>query len=140
MIDINKILYNANLYSIEFSGFISLKFTLTDESTLNNICDDVTLEFINGAILIDNNGKKVESIQNIFYLFGSSIKYSALLNNGIEIEFDNGFKIKSENPNVEDELLDRNWVLSETVSGNYIIFNDTNNIVVSEVFKEFVLK
>lgn len=100
----------------------------------------VTLEFINGAILIDNNGKKVESIQNIFYLFGSSIKYSALLNNGIEIEFDNGFKIKSENPNVEDELLDRNWVLSETVSGNYIIFNDTNNIVVSEVFKEFVLK
>ena len=133
-------LYKANLYSIEFSGFISLKFSLAEDSTLNSICDDVTLEFNNGTILTDNDGKKVESIQNIFYLFGSSIKYSTLLKNDIEIGFDNGFKIKSDNHNVENELLDRNWVLKETVSGNYIIFNDTNNTIVSDVINELVIE
>jgi hypothetical protein len=138
MIDINKILYASNLYSIEYSGFLSIKLSLFDSSLLYDSCQDVTIEFNTGVIMLNNNQEQIEAFPNILNLHGSYVNYSAIIENQIEISFDNGFILKSIYSQDELSLVDRCWTLKSTKFGTSFILNDTHELFFSENIKELL--
>lgn len=127
MSKIDSFLKGANLYSIEYVGFLILKFTISDSSIFYNEFNDISIEFISGHDIKNNNLDSPKHSIEIFELYGLSISYSEILNDKrLLIRFENGLIITSK---IEvDVLIDRNWMINVLdSSGNYIL-NDANEL------------
>ena len=46
---LNKLLLNASLYSIEYSGILSFKFSISNKSIYYDKIDEVIIEFVSGC-------------------------------------------------------------------------------------------
>ncbi len=133
MKDINKILCKANIYSIEYSGFFTLKFSLSPESILYSLNNELIIEFVAGIILLKDNKALDDIKSNIFDIFGLCIEKINLDKQKIlKINLEQGFTIKSVTE--DNDLIDRNWVIRSYDNNSYII-NDSSDLFYSENLK-----
>lgn len=132
MIDIDSLLKDGNLYSIEYTGFFIFKFSLSSKSILYNSVNELIVEFNNGLNIFKNN-LKIENENNVFDLFGLSITNCKIENNILKIYLENNYKLESINS--EDNLIDRIWVIKTYNDKTYII-NDSNEINYSDDLKK----
>lgn len=139
MTSLNKILKKSGVYSVEYSGLWSIKLSVPDISAIYDNFPDITIEFNEGLTLIDTNGEQIE-LYNLFNLYGSDVKESSIIDNQIEIIFDNGFIAKSFCSPDEIGLVDRCWSLKVTGTGqeNYLILNDCYELFVTEEIKQIL--
>jgi hypothetical protein len=135
MLDLNRVLKNANLYSIEYAGFFSFKFSLSNELSFFKELDCVVIEFVSGCNILDSKETLLETKNVVFDLFGANISHVRLLEeNQLDVEMDNGYKIISVND--ENELIDRNWVLKNAEKYDSYILNDSGKLFYSKDMKE----
>ena len=140
MYNLNYLLKEANLYSIEYIGYFILKFSISSDSNFYNKFQDIAIEFNSGCEILNINTENVSIIPEIFNLYGfniSNIEIEAEFNKLI-ISFENGYQIKSIIEN--DELIDRNWVIRAIEDNDNYILNDSNEIFFSEEMKVFLNK
>ncbi|WP_445718031.1 hypothetical protein [Flavobacterium sp.] len=131
MFDFNKALKNANVYSIEYCGFFSLKFSIYNELKFYENFQDVKIEFISGSVIVDSNGNNYSTEEKVFDLYGLSVLDAKLTEyNQFEIEFENGYKILSVVE--ENDLVDRVWVFKITDENDNYIFYDSTELFFSE--------
>lgn len=131
MKDINSILKDGNLFSIEYTGFFIFKFSLSSKSVLYNSVNELFVEFNNGLNIFKNNSI-IENENNIFDLFGLSIINCKVENDILKIYLENNYKLESINS--EDKLIDRIWVIRSYNDKTYII-NDSDKIYYSDNLK-----
>jgi hypothetical protein len=132
MTDIDSLLKDGNLYSIEYVGFFIFKFSLSNKSILYNSVNELIVEFNNGLNIFKNN-LKIENENNVFDLFGLSITNCKIENDILKIYLENNYKLESINS--EDNLIDRIWVIKTYNDKTYII-NDSNEINYSDDLKK----
>lgn len=131
MTDIDSLLKDGNLYSIEYTGFFIFKFSLSNKSILFNSVNELIVEFNNGLNIFKND-LVIENENNVFDLFGLSITDCKIENNKLKIYLENNYKLESINS--EDNLIDRIWVIKTYNDKTYII-NDSNEINYSDDLK-----
>lgn len=132
MTDIDSLLKDGNLYSIEYTGFFIFKFSLSNKSILFNSVNELIVEFNNGLNIFKND-LVIENENNVFDLFGLSITDCKIENNKLKIYLENNYKLESINS--EDNLIDRIWVIKTYNDKTYII-NDSNEINYSDDLKK----
>jgi len=133
MININILLNNAEVYSIEYSGFFTLKFTVSNESLFSNEFTELKLDFVSGLELYSIE-KNENELYKILDFYGTNVTHATLTTEKkIQLEFSNGNKILSLQD--DSDMTDRDWILySDDLNENYII-NDGSEIYISESFK-----
>lgn len=124
MKNINEILKEANLYSIEYTGFFSFKFSLSDKSKLYSSINELIIEFNNGYVFYKGDAI-IENKEELLNLFGLNIINIQIENEILIIDLESNCKLESISS--QDELIDRNWVIRSNDSKTYII-NDSNEI------------
>ena len=128
MIDINIFLKEANLYSIEYTGFYSFKVSISNGTSYYKLFTDLIIEFNSGCIIFKNNTK----IENCyaFDLYGKNIINSKIEKSDLVLELEDNYKIKStiENNNI---LFDRKWCIKSQDDKTYIL-NDYKKIYFSD--------
>lgn len=126
---LHELLVQSSLYSIEFSGILSFKFSVNVNSKYYQKYDDIIIEFVSGCTFIDINKNLILKNENIFDLVGLDVSNCVLKENNIlEIVLDERFSIRSEMDTFD--LLDRQWVLRDLKNEIYII-NDGYQILKS---------
>lgn len=133
MSKINSLLKDANLYSIEYVGYLILKFTISDKSEFYNKFQDIAIEFISGYEIEKGNVDNSTIPAEIFELFGLSICSSEINNNDLILTLENDFKIITKID--EDELTDRNWMIKTLDNNDNFILNDANELFASSEMK-----
>ena len=136
MSKINSLLKDANLYSIEYVGYLILKFTISDKSEFYTEFQDIAIEFISGYEIEKANINNSTIANEIFELFGTSICYSEIKNNHLILTIENDFKIITKID--EDELTDRNWMIKVLDNNDSFILNDANELIASSDMKNII--
>lgn len=135
MLNFNKILKNANLYSVEYTGYFSFKFSVSNE--LNSQVESIVVEFVSGCKIFDSAKKSLDLQENVFGLYSANIINARLLKeNQLELEFDNGTHVVSINDT--NELVDRNWVLKINENNSSYILNDSGDLFYSEDMRSLI--
>lgn len=137
MNNINRLLKDANLYSIEYCGYFILKFSISSNSIFYNKFENIEIEFISGCNILNSDSTNKSANEEVFNLYGSnilSVKFEE--DNQLEIGFDNNSKILSILE--EDELYDRNWIIRPVNNKDSYILNDSNEIFYTEDMKELI--
>lgn len=133
MFNFNKLLKNANLYSIEYCGYFIFKFAISNELVTNVKIQDIKIEFNIGCAFIDTFELDYSFYTKVLNLYGKNIVNVLLIvNNHLLIEFDNGYKIISTNNEIDNNLIDRYWVISDIECYENYIFNDMYNIFIAD--------
>lgn len=70
MINLNKILNESNVYSVEYSGSWFIKLYISILVLFMMIFQDITIEFNGGITLIHTNEQQVQLPHNLFNLYG----------------------------------------------------------------------
>lgn len=137
MNNINRLLQDANLYSIEYCGYFIIKFSISNDSIFYNKFENIEIEFISGCSILNSNSTNKSANEEVFNLYGSNILSVEIEeDNQLEIWFDNNSKILSILE--EDELYDRNWIIRPVNNKDSYILNDSNEIFYTENMKEFI--
>ncbi|MGL5234451.1 MAG: hypothetical protein ACRC8Z_06835 [Empedobacter falsenii] len=130
----NKLLYellaDSSLYSLEFTGIISFKFSININSKYYPKYDDIIIEFVSGCVFTDLNSNLILKKENIFDFVGLNISNCFLeKDNVLQIILDEQFSIKSKIDNFD--LLDRYWVLHD-IKNEFYMINDGYQILKSD--------
>lgn len=133
MIEIDRILRKANIYSIEYTGFFSIKFSLSNESSFYSL-NELIIEFVSGIKLFEYGNEIIDIESYIYKVFGMNVTYISISNETkISIDLEKGFSIESDSE--KDELIDRNWVIRSLDNNTYII-NDCSELFYSDDLKK----
>ncbi|MDH1603050.1 MULTISPECIES: hypothetical protein [Empedobacter] len=130
---LNKLLLNASLYSIEYSGILSFKFSISNKSIYYDKIDEVIIEFVSGCKIfnkitnfnIDNN--------ELFELVSLDISNVKLFDDKfLEINIDDRYIIRA----LEDNFVlnDVKWIIKNKLN-NYKIFYDGYKIETIDLIK-----
>lgn len=119
---LKKLLLNASLFSIEYSGILSFKFSICSNSIYYNEIDLIIIEFISGCKIFDR-GTNVDIDNNtLFNLVALEITDIKLFNdNFLEIFIDEKYIIKALDDNFN--LNDRKWVIKDELNELNITFD-----------------
>lgn len=128
MKNVNDILKGANLYSIEYTGYFTLKLSLSNKSLLYNSTNELLIEFNSGFIL-HKGSDLIESKEKLFDLFGLNILNLQINNDNLSIYFEEDYKMETMSSG--DNLIDRNWVI-RSIDNKTFIINDSNDIFYSD--------
>ncbi len=114
----------SNLYSVEYSGTFTLKFSVNNKSLLYQYITEFNIDFNSGFTNIDNDHYNI-----LLDLIGYEI-------NDIYLEKDNCLVIKVNNTYIKtkietDELVDVSWEIYSK-DKTYYILNDSNELFYSE--------
>ncbi|HRE59371.1 MAG TPA: hypothetical protein PLW09_16295 [Candidatus Kapabacteria bacterium] len=136
MINLNKILNESNVSSVEYSGLWSIKLSVSNTSAIYDNFPDITIEFNGGLTLIHTNEQQVQLPHNLFNLYGSCVKESSIIDEQIEIIFDNDIIVRSFCTPDELRLVDRCWGITSTTNRQYLMFSDCYELFISEEIKK----
>lgn len=138
MNNIDRLLKDGNLYSIEYCGFFILKFSISSNSVFYHEFDGIQIEFISGCNIIDSKGVSKSANQEIFNLYGSDIVRVKLeTGNQLQIYFENSYKIISILE--EEKIYDRNWIIKPVNNNDSYILNDSDKLFYTENMKALIL-
>ncbi len=135
MVHLNSILKGANVYSIEYTGYLIFKISISNNAKLYEDVESINIEFISGCTIVKENSPL--PLHTAFQLYGLDISEATLdLNKMLKIQFENGVVVSSLAS--EDDLYDRCWELKIIGKINGSIVNDTVDIFVSESIKTII--
>lgn len=134
MFDFNKILKDAQVYSIEYCGFYVLKFSISNELNFSRYFQDITVEFTSGIDMLSNNKVKADLDEEVLKLYGMDVlDAQCTVDKRLKIKFSNGYIIQSLQD--ENELVDRDWVIEVTNDKDNYILCDRGHLYFSNNIK-----
>ncbi|HVG16870.1 MAG TPA: hypothetical protein VM935_18000 [Chitinophagaceae bacterium] len=138
MNNIDALLKNANLYSIEYCGYYILRFTISNGSAFYHKFENIEIEFISGCSIVDVNITRELGSEDIFRLYGANVLSTKFEENyQLNIWFDNSCKVVSTLE--EDVLCDRNWVITPVNNKESYILSDFSEIFYSDNMKDLIM-